>query len=132
MPSALCVGLDAVDVRDIERSIADFGERYLARVYTPREIGYAFASRDRATCARRLAARWAAKEATIKALGASDRGIPPRAIELARGEGGAVELELSGAALAAARETGASSLAVSVSHEGNLALAVVICTRVKP
>lgn len=132
MHSALTVGLDVVDVRDVEASVVRFGARYLARIYTPAEIAYATSARDRATVARRLGARFAAKEATIKALGASERGISLRNIEVARRDDGAIAIALSGAAFAAAREAGEPSLAVSVSHEGHLAAAVVICTWVKP
>ncbi len=132
MTPGLSVGLDVVDVRDIEASLARFGARYLARVYTPAEVAYAMSARDRATAARRLAARFAAKEATIKALGAGERGISLRTIEVARRDDGAIVLALSGAAFAAAREAGEPTLAVSVSHEGHLAAAVVICTWVKP
>lgn len=132
MHSGLTVGLDVVDVRDVEASVVRFGARYLARIYTPAEIAYATSARDRATVARRLGARFAAKEATIKALGASERGISLRNIEVARRDDGAIAIALSGAAFAAAREAGEPSLAVSVSHEGHLAAAVVICTWVKP
>jgi len=132
MFSGLTIGLDVVDVGTIEESLERFGGRYLDRVYTPREIAYALAANDPATRARRLAARFAAKEAALKALCARERGIPPRAIEVVRSDDGSIALELSGAALAAARETSAASLSLSVSHEGKLAVAVVICTRVKP
>src|SRR5690349_2333641 len=80
MPSL--VGLDLVDVREVAESVERFGERYLQRCYTPAEVAYAMSAGDRATSVRRLAARWAAKEATIKALGASERGISPRDIEV--------------------------------------------------
>lgn len=123
------VGFDLVDVREVEESIARFGERYLSRVYTPDEIAYAMRARDHATAARRLGARFAAKEATIKALGASERGISPRAIEVVRDEDGATRIRLRGPAFAAAREVGATALAVSLSHQGDFAAAIVVAER---
>ncbi len=123
------VGFDLVDVREVEESIARFGDRYLARVYAPAEIAYAMRAHDRATAARRLAARFAAKEATIKALGASGRGISPRSIEVARGEGGSIRILLHGPAFAAAREVGATALVVSLSHQGDFAAAIVVAEK---
>ena len=125
------VGFDLVDVRAVEESIDRFGERYLTRVYTPEEIAYAMSAPDRATAARRLGARFAAKEATIKALGASERGISPRQIEVVRSTRGAIQIILHGPAFAAAREAGATALAVSLSHEGDLAGAVVVVEKTR-
>jgi holo-[acyl-carrier protein] synthase len=122
----LSVGIDLVDVRDVARSVERFGARYLARVYTPDEVAYAMACGDPAIVARRLGARFAAKEAAVKALQASERGICLRSIEVVRRGDGAVALALFGAAFAAAREAGDASLALSISHEGRLAIAVVI------
>ncbi len=123
------VGFDLVDVREVEESIDRFGERYLRRVYTPGEIAYAMSAPDRAIAARRLGARFAAKEATIKALGASERGISPREIEVARREDGSIRIILHGPAFAAAQEAGATALAVSLSHQGDLAGAVVVAEK---
>ena len=123
------VGLDLVDVREVEESIARFGDRYLRRVYTEAEVAYAMSAPDRVTGVRRLAARWAAKEATIKALCASECGISPRQIEVVRAKNGSVEIALHGPALAAAQATGATSLVVSMSHQGDLAAAVVVAQK---
>jgi holo-[acyl-carrier protein] synthase len=123
------VGFDLVDVREVEQSIARFGERYLSRVYTRDEVAYAMRAPDRATAARRLGARFAAKEATIKALGAGERGISPRTIEVARASDGSLRIVLHGPAFAAAREAGATALVVSLSHEGDFAAAIVIAER---
>ena len=124
MRRGVFVGVDLVDVRDVKESLDRFGVRYLSRIYAPKEIAYALSSQTE--CARRLAARFAAKEATIKALGASEAGIDPRLIEVTRRPNGECELILAGAALSAARRAGVGSLAVSMSHEGNLAAAVVV------
>jgi holo-[acyl-carrier protein] synthase len=126
MRGAVSVGLDVVDVRDVETSIAHFGERYLSRVFTPSEIAYATSAGNPSTMARRLGARFAAKEATLTALCASDCGISPRSIEVVRRNDGSTDLTLSGPAFAAAHAAGAPSLALTMTHEGYLAAAVVI------
>ncbi len=120
------VGFDLVDVREVAESVERFGQRYLDRCYTPAEVEYAMSAPDRVTGVRRLAARWAAKEATIKALRASERGISPRDIEVTRARDGSIRLELHGPAFAAAQAAGATAFAVSMSHQGDLAAAVVV------
>ena len=123
----ILLGTDLVDVAEVEHALRTFGDRYLARIYTPTEIAYALASPSET--ARRLAARFAAKEATIKALRASDVGVDPRSIEVTRAPDGACGVALSGGAAVAARRAGAHSLAVSMSHEGSIAIAVVVGER---
>ena len=115
----LRVGIDLVQISRIAESLAAFGERFLRRVFTEAEVAYASAAPART--AERLAARFAAKEAAKKAL--SLDGIAWRELEVTRAESGACELVLHGAARAAA---GAARLAVSMSHEGDHATAVVI------
>lgn len=114
------IGIDIVLVSEVEASMAAFGDRYLERVYTARELA------DSARAPARLAARFAAKEAALKALSVDDRGIDPRNIEVVRGASGAPTLELSGSARDLARERGVDRLAVSLSHEGGYATAVVL------
>jgi|HubBroStandDraft_2_1064218.scaffolds.fasta_scaffold180238_1 holo-[acyl-carrier protein] synthase len=125
----LTIGVDVVDVREVEASLAVFGERYVSRLYTPAEAAYA--REAPAQTARRLGARFAAKEATIKALRASEAGIDPRAIEVVRGADGACELVLAGSALAAAERVGVRSLALSLTHQGDIAAAVVVGERTR-
>jgi holo-[acyl-carrier protein] synthase len=123
--------MDLVDVREVAESVERFGQKYLDRCYTPAEVAYAMSAPDRVTGVRRLAARWAAKEATIKALGASERGISPRDIEISRARDGSIRLELHGPALAAAQAAGVlpGALAVSMSHQGDLAAAIVVANK---
>jgi len=120
----LLVGMDVVDVREVADSLVRFGDRYLARVYTADEIAYA--TQAPAETARRLGARFAAKEATIKALRASHVGIDPRSIDVKKAADGGCELALSGGALRAAQSAGVISLAVSITHQGDIAAAVVV------
>ncbi len=122
----LRVGIDLVAVESVEESVRVHSSRYLQRVYTDREVG------DCRTAdgvdPERLAARFAAKEAALKVLRPRAGGIPWRAIEVRRHEAGWVELELSGAAAALAAEAGLDDFAVSLSHEGGFASAVVVAT----
>jgi holo-[acyl-carrier protein] synthase len=109
-----------VQVSRVAESMSLFGERFLRRVFTDAEIAYATSAPDLSPM--RLAARFAAKEAAKKALGLD--GIGWREIEVQRAPTGAVELVLHGKAAAAAPESG--ELAVSLSHEGDYATAVVV------
>lgn len=110
------VGCDLVAVDRIARALTREG--FAARVFTERELGDATRgglSLDSPVAVERLAARFAAKEAARKALG--DLGIGLRRTELVTDERGAPQLWLDGRP---------SQLAVSVSHDGGLALAVVV------
>jgi holo-[acyl-carrier protein] synthase len=120
------VGIDLVSVTRIESIMARWGVKFLNRVFTPEEIEYC---RGRFVPARSFAARFAAKEAFIKAVsGRSPGGISYKDIEVAVGYGGIPSLVIHGAAKAA---LGAGYTAVSLSHEEDLAVAVVIaCSEV--
>jgi holo-[acyl-carrier protein] synthase len=122
----MTVGIDLVRVSRVAESLAQFGERFLKRVFTDGEIAYATASP--AMAAERLAARFAAKEAAFKALGFIDGGSW-RQIEVTRQASGRCELSLHGAARDAAANAGVTGIAVSLSHEGDYATAVVVAMR---
>lgn len=132
-PNRLAVGVDLVQTSRVAESLATFGDRFLRRVFTEGEIAYATAAPDLAPA--RLAARLAAKEATIKALDLAERGVGWREIEVTREPSGAPSITLHGNALLAAQETsvegegGTPLLSVSLSHEGDYATAVVISIR---
>ena len=115
------VGIDLTSVGTVRAAVSAHGERYLTRIYTPAEL---------AECAGdpvRLAGRFAAKEAAIKVLrpGVSE-ALPWSDIEIVRDPGGHVELRLAGRAAAQAARQGLDGFAVSLSHEGDSACAVVI------
>jgi holo-[acyl-carrier protein] synthase len=120
----LRVGTDLVLVETVRHSIETHAEHYLERVYTQREVEDCHGSRG--LDAERLAARFAAKEATLKVLRPREQGIPWNAIEVRRDPSGWVELELSGAAAALAAEAGVRELSLSIAHEGDFATAVVV------
>lgn len=117
----LRVGIDLASVDAVRESIERHGERYLERVYTAGELA------DCAGDPERLAARFAAKEAAIKVLQpGGGEPVPWRTIGVRRVQSGAVELELTGEAAALAARAGIRELALSFSHEGGSACAVVV------
>ncbi|HLK37267.1 MAG TPA: holo-ACP synthase [Polyangiaceae bacterium] len=126
-PADIAVGTDLVLVSHVESSIANFGDRYLQRVYTEGELDYCLAQRDGP--ALHLAARFAAKEATIKALAPGVEALGWRSIEIRRRPGGACDVVLHGPAHLLARRRGVRRLAISMSHDGEYATAVVLAER---
>jgi holo-[acyl-carrier protein] synthase len=117
----LRVGTDLVRVASIEAAIAEHGDRYLRRLFTERELA------DCAGAPERLAARYAAKEATLKVLRPGpDDSVPWAEIEVVRNSAGWVELSLSGAAARLAAVSDLGGFAVSLTHEADYASAVVI------
>ena len=123
------VGIDLVQVSDIARSLEVLGERYIRRIWTVDEIAYCTASPEMSTA--RFAARFAAKEATLKALRLHDQGIDWRAIEVRQTPAGWCELQLHGDAAALADRAGWISASISLSHEGDYATAMVgVLTRI--
>jgi|SRR5665213_1489966 len=121
----LRVGIDLVSVGDVEASIDRYAERYLNRVYTPDELSECRAT-DGTLVTERLATRFAAKEALLKALRTDDEAIPWSDIAVRSGRFGAPSLELTGAAREAARRRGVRHVEVSLTHDGPLAAAVVV------
>lgn len=120
------VGLDLVSVADVERTLASpLARRYLQRVYTDREVA------DCRTSAgidpARLSARFAAKEATLKAISIEhEAGVSLAEIEVHCEASGRVSLALAGSAAQLAAAAGVGSLQLSIAHEGGFALAVVV------
>lgn len=111
-------------VDEVRDSVRTHDARYLDRIYTEREVSDCRSAAG--VDATRLAARFAAKEAALKVLRPDGHAIPWRSIEVRRDPRGWVDIELSGAAAARASEVGVSDLAVSLTHEGAYASAVVI------
>jgi holo-[acyl-carrier protein] synthase len=123
---SLRVGIDLVEVAEVAASLNAFGDRYLARVYAPAEVAYCRSAAS--DPAAHLAARFAAKEATVKVLrpSADDEGIDWRSIEVVRREGGWCQIALSGAAARLAARQSLSDFQVSISHAAHYAVAVVV------
>jgi holo-[acyl-carrier protein] synthase len=121
---AVRVGIDLVSVEAVRESIRDHGDRYLKRIYNETEVEDCRAADG--ICAERLAARFAAKEATLKVLRPQDVAVPWRLMTIVRRAAGWVEIELSGNAAALAADAGLSGFALSIAHEPGYASAVVV------
>ncbi|HEV2356389.1 MAG TPA: holo-ACP synthase [bacterium] len=114
------IGIDIIEVDRIRRATVRWGDVFLSRVFTPRERGYAGASRS---AAERLAGRFAAKEAVMKALGLGLRRMAWREIEIEGDPLGRPVVRLSGGAAEAAARLGVQAWFVSISHTRDLAVA---------
>jgi holo-[acyl-carrier protein] synthase len=118
------VGTDIVPVSRIAALMRARGAAFLGRWFTAREIDYCSA---KAIPSRHFAARFAAKEAVVKALPmAWDGPLPWRSIEIVTGPGGAPSVNLSGAILDAATRAGVGEIRVSLSHCDEYATAVAL------
>lgn len=111
-----------IQTRRIRRVVDRHGERFLRRVYTECEVEYCL--RRAADRFDSLAARWAAKEATFKALGM--RGARWKDIEVRRSAVGIPEVFLSGEASRLARRAGVVDIKLSISHSDGAAVAFVV------
>jgi holo-[acyl-carrier protein] synthase len=117
-------GVDLTDVDRIERSLKLFGQRFQERIYTEGEIAYCERFKNRA---ERYAARFAAKEAGMKALGTGwRRGIRWQDIEVVRLPGGRPTIKFAGVAAEFASRLGVKHIALSITHTATLAFAQVI------
>jgi holo-[acyl-carrier protein] synthase len=120
----LGVGTDLMEIGRIRQSIARFGDRFLARVFTAREIAYCQRKKN---AAESFAARFAAKEAGAKALGTGiSHGVNWLELEVAREPSGKPSLQLSGRAAARAQSLGVAHISLSLTHSRDTALAVVV------
>jgi holo-[acyl-carrier protein] synthase len=117
------VGIDIVQICRIGESVEQFGERFPQRLFTTDELAYASSAPP--LMAQRLAARFAAKEAALKAFDLCEAGIDWRDLEVCRLPDGACRLVLHGKAAALARASN-DDIALSLSHEGDYAMAVVV------
>jgi holo-[acyl-carrier protein] synthase len=118
------VGTDLIEIARIAQSVERYGTRFLARVYTPREIAYCQRKKN---SAESFAARFAAKEAAAKALGTGiSHGVSWLELEVVRQPSGQPALELTGRALDRARRLGVVRSSLSLTHSKDLALAVVV------
>jgi holo-[acyl-carrier protein] synthase len=117
------VGIDIIEIARIQRTLDDFGERFLHRVFTETE-------RDRfRTRLDELAGRFAVKEATSKALGTGIRGIRWREIEVLTNRRGKPVLVLHGQARERAKMLGLTDFSVSITHSRTDAMAIVIAVK---
>jgi holo-[acyl-carrier protein] synthase len=117
-------GVDLCEVPRIEAAVARYGSRFLERIFTPREIDYAERKANRF---ERYAARFAAKEAGMKALGTGwTGGIAWRDFEVFNLPSGRPTLTFHGRAAEVAANLGVRHVALSLTHTKEQALAMVI------
>jgi holo-[acyl-carrier protein] synthase len=118
------VGLDLTPVARVAGLLDRWGERFLGRIFVPGEISRR--RRHPRALAEHVAGRFAAKEATMKALGTGFRGIGFREIAIRPDGRGKPQLEMSGRASERARSLRVCETAVSITHTAELAAAVVV------
>ena len=121
--ASLGTGVDIIEISRVREVFERFGQRFLDRVYTAEEIAYC---RGRAP---NLAARFAAKEATMKALGTGVRGVGWKDVEVVRHESGAPGIRLHGRGKSRAQRLGVWEISLSMSHSRDYALAFVVLRR---
>jgi holo-[acyl-carrier protein] synthase len=117
------VGVDLIEVERIEETIARYGDRFLTRVFTARELQYCRGQ------AQSLAARFAAKEAVSKSLGVGVQhpdGVAWREIEIQADARGKPGVCLSGKAAQRAAQVNIKNFAISLSHTRAHAIAFVV------
>ena len=116
----LTTGVDIVELARIQEVLERWGQRFLDRIYTPGEQAF---SRGRIP---QLAARFAAKEAVMKALGTGIRGVGWREVEVTRKRGQPPAITLHGRASSRAERMGVTQVAISLSHSREYAIASVV------
>ena len=117
-------GIDIAEVPRIRQAIERFGARFLDRVFTPGEIRYCDSKANRF---ERYAARFAAKEAAMKALGTGwNHGVRWQDCEVTRMPGGRPTIAFQGKAAEFAAKLGVKNAALSLTHTAEQAIAQVI------
>jgi holo-[acyl-carrier protein] synthase len=121
-------GIDIAEVPRVAEAIERYGQRFLKRIFTEGEIRYCESKANRV---ERYAARFAAKEAGMKALGTGwNYGVRWRDIEVRRQPGGRPTLEFHGKAGEFATNMGVTNIALSLTHTAEEAMAQVILEKV--
>jgi holo-[acyl-carrier protein] synthase len=121
-PMILKTGIDIIEISRIQSALIRHGERFLQRVFTPSEINECHGRSDA------LAVRFAAKEATVKALGTGIGPVSWQEVETLHKRSGEPYLVLLGRAEHLAASMGLCTWAVSLSHSREHAIAVVVAT----
>jgi holo-[acyl-carrier protein] synthase len=121
------VGIDVVELERFEAALRRQGRRFVERIFTAGERDYCESRRDRTA---RYAARFAAKEAVLKALGTGwTGGIRWTDVEVVRSPGGAVGVKLAGQARAEAKRQGVRTIHLSLTHTSRTAAAVAVAEK---
>ena len=117
------IGLDLIETVRIKNVIERTGDRFLERVYTAGEQSYCRTRRDPYPC---FAARFAAKEAVLKALGTGLAGSRWTDVEIVVGRSGKPEAVLRGGAAHTASQLGVGRVLVSITHSRSCAAAMAV------
>lgn len=121
------IGTDLCNPKRIQATYKKFGDKFLRRILTDKEKKYVLSSKPQMI--KRLAGRYAAKEAVSKALGIGIRkGIDFKDIEVVHGEHNMPKLVLHNEALAEAKKQGLNDWSISISHEDIMVIATVIAS----
>ena len=123
-PARIKIGTDICQINRVKSIYKKFGKRFLQRVLTENEIKYVASNRKHLI--NRLAGRYAAKEAASKVLGTGLKGVYFKEIEILREPSGAPKIVLHKRAKVKAKEKGLNFFEVSISHERDFAIAIVI------
>ena len=122
--SVLGIGVDVIECARIQRSIEQFGDRFLHRIFTDGEIAYSMSMKFPE---RHFAARFAGKEAVAKAFGTGiGKAVGWRNIDIQKKENGEPFLVFSGPAKAFAAERGVTSALITLSHTEYHAVACAV------
>ena len=117
-------GIDLAEVDRIRQAIQRYGDRFINRIYTPAEIAYVERKANRF---ERYAARFAAKEAGMKAIGTGwRRGVRWQDFEVRNLPSGRPTLQLHGVAQDFAKALGVSNISLSLTHTAQHGMAFVI------
>ena len=114
------IGTDIVEIARLEKAVRKWGERFLNKIYTPAEIRICGGRSES------LAARFAGKEAVMKALAGQGKGLNWKEIEVLALPTGKPVVELNGETLRKSRALGIDHFEISLSHAGGLAVAFVL------
>jgi holo-[acyl-carrier protein] synthase len=118
------IGIDLVKIKRIAEAHRRWGERFHNKAFTSGEIQYCLRKRDPAP---NFAARFAAKEALVKALGIGlRRGVHLRDVEVQRGSLGKPVLKLHGRAREICTQEGITGVFLSLTHDQDFSAAVVV------
>ncbi len=118
--AGIAVGVDIIEIDRIEQAALDWQDSFLRRIYTEAEL------KSSGNSPSSLAARFAAKEAVMKALGTGAKGLSWKDIEVLSNSDGAPFIRLYGRAYDKAKEIGMSAFSVSMSHSKRYAIAMVV------
>jgi holo-[acyl-carrier protein] synthase len=117
-------GVDLCEVTRIKDAITRHGRRFVERIYTEREIAYA---ESKANLYERYAARFAAKEAAMKAIGTGwHGGVRWRDFEVTNLPSGRPTLQFHGKAAEYAKKLGVQNISLSITHTSVQAMAIVV------